>query len=92
MSTNFICIFTSSLGIVESKKVSDRHTKSNLLLVIKTSTNGTLIKSWEIKPFKFQWQKLITDDHFGPGLISISPDNKSRRCLKLFIKYLIVNI
>ena len=33
----------------------------------------------------------MLDDHFGPGLVSISPDNKSR-CLKLFIKYLIVNI
>ena len=41
----FICMFTSSLGIVESKNVSDRHTKSKLLLVMKDSTNGTLIKS-----------------------------------------------
>ena len=31
-------------------------------------------------------------DHFEPGLISISPNNKSRRCLKLFIKCLIPNI
>ena len=51
----FICMFTSSLGIVESKNVSDRHTKSKLLLVIKASTNGTLIKSRAAKPFKFQW-------------------------------------
>ena len=34
----------------------------------------------------------MLDDRFGPGLVSLSPDNKSRRCLKLFIKYLIVNI
>ena len=31
----------------------------------------------------------MLDDRFGPGLISISPDNKSRRCLKLFINYLV---
>ena len=78
----FICMFTSSLGIVESKKVSDRHTKSKLLLVIKASTNGTLIKSWAAKPFKFQWQNLMLDDRFGPGLVSISPDNKNRRCYR----------
>ena len=41
----FICMFRSSLGIIESKKVLDRHTKLKLLLVIKASTNGTLIKS-----------------------------------------------
>ena len=35
---------------------------------------------------------LMLDDRFGSGLISISPDNESRRRLKLFIKYLIVNI
>ena len=34
----------------------------------------------------------MLDDRFGPELVSIVPDNKSRRCLKLFIKYLIVNI
>ena len=79
----FICMFTSSLGIVESKKVSDRHTKSKLLLVIKASTNGTLIKSWAAKPFKFQWQNLMLDDRFGPGLVSICPDNESSRFLKL---------
>ena len=33
----------------------------------------------------------MLDDRFGPGLVSISPNNKSRRCLKLFIKYLIAN-
>ena len=44
------------------------------------------------KAFKFQWQNLILDDRSGLGLISISPDNKSRRCLKLFMKYLIVDI
>ena len=71
----FICTFMSSLGTVESKKVSDRHTKSKLLLVIKASTNGTLIKWWAAKPFKFQWQNLMLDDRFGPGLISIFPDN-----------------
>ena len=86
----FICMFISSLGIVESKKVSDRHTKSKLLLMIKACTNGTLIKSWAGKPFNFQWQNLILDDRFGPGLLSISRDNKSRRCLKLFMKYLVV--
>ena len=52
---SFFCTFTSSLGIVESKKVSGRHTE---LLVIKASTNGTLIKSWAAKPFKFQWQNI----------------------------------
>ena len=41
----FIYMFTSSLGTVESKKVSDRHTNSKLLLVIKASSNGTLITS-----------------------------------------------
>ena len=30
-------------------------------------------------------------NNFGPGLTSISPDNKSRRCLNLFIKYVIEN-
>ena len=79
----FICMFMSSLGIVESKKVSDRPTKSKLLLVIKASTNGNLIKSWAAKPFKFQWQNLMSDDRFGPGLVSISPDNESSRFLKL---------
>ena len=88
----FICMFTSSLGIYEAKKVSDRYTKSKLLLVIKASTNGTLIKSWAAKPFKFQWQNLMLDDRFGPGLISTSPYIKSRRYLKLFMKYLIVDI
>ena len=88
----FIFMFTSSLGIVESKKVTDRHTKKKLLLVIKASTNGVLIKSLVAKPFKFQGQNLILDDRFVPGLVSISPEDKSRRCLKLFIKYLIVNM
>ena len=32
----------------------------------------------------------MLDDRFGHGLISISPNDKSRRCLKLFMKYLIV--
>ena len=74
-------MFTSSLVVVESEKVSDRHTKPNLLLVIKASTNGTLIK-WAAKLFKFQWQDLMLDDRFGPGLVSISPDNKNRRCYR----------
>ena len=84
-----ICMFTSSLGKAESKQVSDRY---YLLLVIKASTNGTLIKSWAPKPFKFQWQNLLFDGRFRPGLVSISPDNKSSRCLKLLIKYLTANI
>ena len=84
-------MFTSLLGIDESKKVSDRHTISKLILVIKASPNGTLIKLWAAKPFKFQWQNLILDDGFGPGLTSVSSDNESR-CLILFIKYIIVNI
>ena len=63
----FICMFTSSLVVVESEKVSDRHTKPNLLLVIKASTNGTLIK-WAAKPFKSQWQSLMLDGRFGTGL------------------------
>ena len=46
-------MFRSSLGIVESKNVLDRHTKLKLLLVIEASTNGTLIKSWAANPFKF---------------------------------------
>ena len=42
----FIYMFTSSSsGMVESKNVSDRHTMSKLLVVIKASINGTLIKS-----------------------------------------------
>ena len=65
-------MFTSLLGTTESKNVSDRHAKSKLLLVIKASTNSTLIKSWAAKPFKFQRQSLILDDRFGQGLISIS--------------------
>ena len=44
------------------------------------------------KSFKFQSQNLILGDRFGSGLVSISPDKKSRRCLKLFIKYIIANI
>ena len=63
-------MFTLLLVIVESKKVSDRHTKSKLLFVIKAPTNGTLIKLWAAKPFKFQWQNPMLDDRFGPGLIS----------------------
>ena len=85
-------MFTSLLGIDEFKKVSDRDTISKLILVIKASRNGTLIKLWAAKPFKFQWQNLILEDGFGPGLTSVSSDNKSRRCLILFIKYIIVNI
>ena len=75
-----ICMFMSSLGTVESKKVSDRHTKSKLLLVIKASTNGTLIKSWAVKSFKFHWQNVMLDDRFEPRLVSISLDKS--RCLK----------
>ena len=41
----FICMFTSSSGKIESKNVSDRHTMSKLLVVIKASINGTLVKS-----------------------------------------------
>ena len=33
----------------------------------------------------------MLDDRFGPGLTSVSPDNKSR-FLKLFIKNIIVNM
>ena len=40
----FIC-FTSSLGMLESKKGLDTYTKVRSLLVIKASTNGTLINS-----------------------------------------------
>ena len=60
-------MFTSLLGIVESKKVSDRHSKSKLLLVIKASTTVTLMKSCTTKPFKFQWQNFVLDDRFGPA-------------------------
>ena len=79
-------MFSSLLSMVESKKVSDRQTMSKLLVVIKASTNGTLIKSWTASLFKFQWKNLMLDDLFGPGLTSIFPDNKCRRYLKLFIK------
>ena len=92
MSTCLFVCFICLLGIVKSKNVSDRHTKSKLLLLTKASTNVALIKSWAAKPFKFQWENLMLDDHFGSELVSISLDNKSRRCLKLFIKYPIVNI
>ena len=34
----------------------------------------------------------MLDDRLGPGLVSISLDNKSRRAFKLFIKCVIVNI
>ena len=64
----FISMFTLSPGMVESKNISDRHTMSKLLVVIKASINGTLIKSWAASPFKFQWHNLILDDLFGPGL------------------------
>ena len=84
-------MFTSSSGMFESKNVSDRHTMSKLLVVIKASINSTLIKSWAASPFQFQWQSLMLDDLFGPGLTSISRGNKSR-CLKLFIKNIIVNM
>ena len=87
----FIC-FTSSLGMLESKNVLDTHTKVKSLLIIKASTNGTLINSWAAKLFKFQLQNLMLDDHFGSRLIWIFPDNKSRRCLKLFVEYLKINI
>ena len=69
-------MFTSSSGLVESKSDSDRHTMSKLLVMIKASITGTLIKSWAASPFKFQWQNLMLDYLFGPGLTSISPDNK----------------
>ena len=75
--------------MVESKNVSDRHTMSKLLVVIKVSINGILIKSWAAGSFKFQWQNLMSDDLFGPGLTSISPYNKSA-CLKIFTKNIIV--
>ena len=80
LSNEYPCIFmfSSSSGIVKCGNVSGRHTMSKLLVVIK-ATNGTLIKSWAASPFKFQWHL------FGPGLTSISPDNKST-CLGLFIK------
>ena len=78
--------------MLESKKGLDTYTKVRSLLVIKASTNGTLINSWAAKLFKFQWQNLMLDDHFGSGLSWISPDNKSRRCLKLFIEYIKINI
>ena len=87
----FISMFTLSPGMVESKNISDRHTMSKLLVVIKASINSTLIKSWAASPFQFQWQSLMLDDLFGPGLTSISRGNKSR-CLKLFIKNIIVNM
>ena len=41
----FICMLTSSPGMVESKNVSDKHAMSILLVVIKASINGTLIES-----------------------------------------------
>ena len=82
---------SSSSGMVESKNVSDRHTMSKLLVVIKVYINGTLIKSWAASLFKFQWKNLMLDDLSGPGLTPISRDNKIR-CLKLFIKNVIVNI
>ena len=72
----FIGMFTSSSGLVESKNDSDRHTMSKLLVMIKASVTGTLIKWWAASPFKFQWQNLMLDYLFGPGLTSISPDNK----------------
>lgn len=54
-----------------------------LLHVMKTSANGTLIELWAASPFKSQWQKLMLDDLFGPGLTSISPDSKSGSLLKI---------
>ena len=83
-------MFSSPLGMVESKKVSDKHIMSKLLVVIKASINGTLIKPQAVNLFKLKWQNLMLDDLFGPGLTSISFDNKSR-CLKSFIKYIIIN-
>ena len=87
----FICMFRSSSGMVESKNVSDRQTMSTLLVVIKVSINDILIKPWAASPFRFQRQNSMSDDLFWPGLTSISPYNKSR-CLKIFIKNIIVNI
>ena len=72
LSNEYLFICMSSLGIVESKKVSDRHSKSKLLLAIKAATNGALIKSWAAKPLKLKWRNLMLDYRFGPGLISIS--------------------
>ena len=80
----FICIFISSSGMVKSKIVLDRHTKSKLLVVIKASINSTLIKSLEATPRKFQRRNLMLDDLLRPGLTSISPDNKSK--CKFFYK------
>ena len=69
MSTCLFVCFICLLGKVKSKNVSDRHTKSKLLLLTKASTNVTLIKSWAAKPFKFQWENLMLDDHFGSELV-----------------------
>ena len=84
-------MFSTSLGMVGSKNVSDRHTMSKLLFAINAFTNGILIQSWAASPVKLQWQNVILGDLFGPGLTSISPNNKSRRCLRLLIKYMIAN-
>ena len=50
-----VLIMSSSLDILESRKVSDKHTISKLLVVMYASINGSLIKPWA-SAFKFQWK------------------------------------
>ena len=48
-----ILLRSSLWGIVESKKVSDRHIMSKLRVVMKASIKDTFTKSWAVRPFKF---------------------------------------
>ena len=48
-----ILLCSSMWGIVESKKVSDRHIMSKLCVVMKASIKDTFTKSWAARPFKF---------------------------------------
>lgn len=45
---------------------------------IKNSTKSTFLKSWEARPFEFQWKNLVLGKLLGPGVISMSPDKWNR--------------
>ena len=51
-----VFIFPLLQCIVESKKVSEKHRKSKLWVLLKASIKGALIKSWDAWPFTSQWK------------------------------------
>ena len=64
----------SSMGMEESRNVSDEQMMSISLKFMWSSKRDNLINSWASRPFKFQWQNLRAELLRVPGLDSISPD------------------